>query len=707
MNVIRYEKDSDNIVHLVLDRPEASANVMDANFQHSINAVADRVLADDNVAGVIYSSSKKTFLVGGDLDSIFACTDARQMFDMAEGLKAGMRKIETAGIPVVACVNGAALGGGFELVLSCHHRICLDKNIPLGLPEAGLGLLPGGGGITRMVRLLGIQAAMPFLIEGKQFRPAKALELGLIHELADSEEDMLIKAKAWIKANPQSAQPWDVKGYKIPGGTPADPQVAQMLPMAPASIRAKTKGVLPAPESILCAMIEGSQVDFDSASRIESRYFGELAVGQVAKNTINTFWYQLNEVKAGASRPDGYETQRVKKLGILGAGMMGAGIAYAAAMKGVEVVLKDVSMEGAENGKDYSVKLLDKAIARGRSTEEKKAQVLALITPTVDADDLKGCDLVIEAVFEDRDLKARVTEEAEARLDPSAVFASNTSTLPITGLAEASARPANFIGMHFFSPVDKMPLVEIICGEKTDDETLARAYNFVLQINKTPIVVNDSRGFYTSRVFFTYFNEGAGMLREGVAPAFIENAAWLAGFPVGPLAVADEVSLMLVAKIRNQTIKDLEAAGKQYRQAPGDDVFDWMLERDRAGRLSGAGFYEYHADGKKKLWSGLLEQFGGNSDMPLVDIKERLLFIMAVEAARCFEEQVLTSTRDANLGSIMGIGYPAWTGGTLQFINAYGVARFVEQAKALADKYGARFNPPAFLEELAAKGESL
>ena len=707
---IRYEKDAKNIVHLIMDNPNGSANVMDKDFQDSFAEVTAKLVAEaDSVAGVIFRSAKKTFFAGGDLNSIYQVTaeQSQGFFDMVEGLKANMRQIETLGKPVVAAINGAALGGGWEICLSAHHRVALDdERIKIGLPEVTLGLLPGGGGVVRTVRILGLEKAFPLLMEGKQMSPSKALKAGLMSELATDADDLLAKAVAFIEANPSSAQPWDVKGYKMPGGKPSNPGMAQKLPIAPAMLRDKTKGCFPAPEAIMCAAVEGAQVDFETATRIESRYFTKLVTGQVSKNMIGTFWFQLNEIKAGARRPKNVEKKPVKKVGILGAGMMGAGIAWSCASKGIDVVLKDVSQESADKGKAYSENLLKKRLSRGRTTPEKSEAILSRILPTTSAEDLKGCDLVIEAVFENRELKAKVTQEAEAQLESSAIFASNTSTLPITGLAEASARPDNFIGLHFFSPVDKMPLVEIISGEKTSDEALAFAYDFVLQIAKTPIVVNDSRGFFTSRVFATYLNEGVAMLGEGASASAIENAGILAGMPVGSLAVADEVSLELTAKIRNQTIKDMEAEGKPYTPHPAEAVIDRMLSVERGGRAVGGGFYDYPQGGKKKLFSGLTEMFGGDAELSLQDMKDRLLFVQAVETARCFEENVLTSVRDANIGSIFGIGFAAWSGGALQFINQYGLPEFVARANELAEKYGERFTPPALLVEMAEKGET-
>lgn len=713
MTSVIYEKDQHNIVHLILDKPNASANLMDNEFTESL-ATAVEKLRQDDYAGVIFRSNKSTFFAGGNLDDLFTTQkeNADILYSMVNRLKLAMREIETQGKPVVACINGAALGGGWELALSAHYRIAMSKNVILGLPEVTLGLLPGGGGVIRMTRLLGVQAAMPYLLEGKQFKPEKGLELGLINEIVESPDAMLDAAITWIKANLSATQPYDVKGYKVPGGLPTQPALAKMLPIAPAMIRAKTKGTLPAPESILAVMIEGLQVDIDTAMRIESRYFVELVCSQVAKNMINTFWYQLNEIKAGAARPKEVgrkkvERKKVKKIGVLGAGMMGAGIAYSSAAKGINVVLKDVNLAAAEKGKAYSENIVNKKVKQQRLSRDKADGLLNAILPTENANDLADCDLVIEAVFEDRDLKAKVTQETEAQLSASAVFASNTSTLPITGLAQASQRPVNFIGLHFFSPVDKMPLVEIICGEKTSDETLALAYDYVQQIGKTPIVVNDSRGFYTSRVFGTFANEGIAMLGEGISAAAIENAAYLSGFPVGPLAVTDEVSLTLVDKIRKQTKLDLEAEGKEYQYHPSEAVVDNMLSLKRAGKLAGAGFYSYAdnelANGsKKQLWSGLKDTFEqADKIIDLDELKDRLLYIQAIETVRCLEEKVLTSVRDANIGSIMGIGYPVWTGGILQFINQTGLEAFIERAEYLHENFGERFKVPDLLKEMA------
>ncbi|WP_394561827.1 3-hydroxyacyl-CoA dehydrogenase NAD-binding domain-containing protein [Aquipseudomonas alcaligenes] len=710
-DAIRYEKGQDNIVVLTIDMPGQSANTMNAVYREAMGATVARLEAEkDSIAGVIVTSAKKTFFAGGDLNELIKVTkaDAKSFYDMILKIKGQLRRLETLGKPVVAAINGAALGGGWEICLACHHRIALDSSsVQLGLPEVTLGLLPGGGGVVRMVRILGLEKALPYLAEGKKVRPDAALKAGLIHDLAATPEEMLSKARAFIAANPTAAQPWDVKGYKIPGGTPSTPAVAQMLAIAPSVLRDKTKGCFPAPEKIMCAAVEGAQVDFDTAQIIEARYFTELTTGQVAKNMIGTFWFQLNEINAGSSRPQGIPQYVTKKVGVLGAGMMGAGIAYVSAAAGIEVVLKDVSIEAAEKGKAYSAKLLDKKVSKGHMTAEKRDAFLARIKPTASDADLDGCDLIIEAVFEDRGLKAKVNAAAEAAALPDAVVASNTSTLPITGLATAVQKQDKFIGLHFFSPVDKMPLVEIIRGEKTSDETLARGFDYVLQIKKTPIVVEDSRGFFTSRVFGTFTNEGIAMLGEGVSAAMIENEARKAGMPVGPLAISDEVSMSLMEHIRQQTIKDLAAEGKSIPQHPAFNVIELMLkEYKRPGKAAGGGFYEYPEGGKKRLWPELKAHFEkADAQISQEDVRDRILFIQAIETVRCVEEGVLKSVADANIGSIFGIGFAAWTGGALQFINQYGVKDFVARAQYLAEQYGERFLPPALLLEKAASGE--
>ena len=708
---IRYEKGQDQIVVLTLDMPGQSANTMNAVYREAMAATVARLQAEkDGIAGVVITSAKKTFFAGGDLNELIKVdkAHAKEFSDSVRVLKAQLRSLETLGKPVVAAINGAALGGGWEICLACHYRVALDdQSLQLGLPEVTLGLLPGGGGVVRMVRLLGLEKALPYLLEGKKIRPRQALQAGLIDALAVDRDELLAKARAWILAHPDAAQPWDNKAYQIPGGTPSSPKVAQMLAIAPSILRSKTNGCLPAPEKILCAAVEGAQVDFDTAHLIETRYFTELVTGQVAKNMIGTFWFQLNDINAGRSRPEGFAPYLTRKVGVLGAGMMGAGIAYVSACAGVEVVLKDINLAAAEKGKAHSATLLDKKVSRGQLTAEQREATLARIHPTQSDADLAGCDLIIEAVFEDRELKAKVSAAAQNVVGPDAVIASNTSTLPISGLATAVPDQTRFIGLHFFSPVDKMPLVEIIKGTQTSDETLARGFDFVLQIKKTPIVVNDSRGFFTSRVFGTFTNEGIAMLGEGVAAPMIETEARKAGMPLGPLAVSDEVSLSLMSHIRQQTAKDLQAEGKAVPTHPATQVIDLLVnEYQRMGKAAGGGFYEYPAGGQKYLWPELKSRFERpDQRISAQDVRDRLLFIQAIETVRCVEEGVLMSTADANVGSIFGIGFAAWSGGALQFINQYGLNDFIARARYLAEQYGERFSPPALLLQKAAQGE--
>ncbi|MGY6625620.1 3-hydroxyacyl-CoA dehydrogenase NAD-binding domain-containing protein [Acinetobacter johnsonii] len=708
MSAIQYLKNDDGIIILTLDSPNQSANTMNADFRVALENIVSKLKSETSITGIIFRSAKKTFFAGGDLDELIQSRleDATPFFEMIQKMKAEFRYIETLGVPVVAALNGTALGGGWEIALGCHARIALnDPKTKFGLPEVTLGLLPGGGGIVRMVRLLGLQNAFPFLMEGKQFGVDKAKSLGLIQDIAETAEELMDKAIAWVKANPKSQQPFDVKGYKIPGGDPKTPAVAQMLAIAPAMLRDKTKGCYPAPEAIMAAAVEGAQVDVDTALTIESRYFTYLATGQVSKNMIGTFWHGLNAIKAGASRPKDVAKWQASKVGVLGAGMMGAGIAYSTAIKGIPVVLKDVSVENAEKGKAYSQKLLDKKVSQGRMTAEKRDQVLSLITATASAEDLKGCDLIIEAVFENQELKAKVTQEAEAFLIDGGVMASNTSTLPITGLANASKDQANFIGLHFFSPVDKMQLVEIIKGKNTSAETLAKAYDYVQQIGKIPIVVNDSRGFFTSRVFGTFVQEGLRLLHEGVHPARIEMAALKAGMPVGPLAIQDEVALTLSEHVANEARKALQAEGKDLPRSGADDVIQTMIHTfDRKGKATGAGFYDYPEGGKKHLWEGL-NHWKQDVDISEQEMIDRFLFVQSLDTLRCYEENVLESVIYANIGSIFGIGFAPWTGGAIQFLNQYGLDKAVQRANELEAKYGERFKAPQRLVESVPSGQ--
>jgi 3-hydroxyacyl-CoA dehydrogenase/enoyl-CoA hydratase/3-hydroxybutyryl-CoA epimerase len=712
-NTIAWDKDAEGIVTLTLDDPTGSANVMNEHYIKSMHNAVERLAAEkDSITGVVITSAKKTFFAGGDLKAMINLgpQDAASAFQTPEAIKADLRILETLGLPVVAAINGAALGGGLEIALACHHRIAAEvKGSVIGLPEVTLGLLPAGGGITRTVRMFGIQKAFTeVLSQGTRFRPQQAKDLGLVDELVGSVEELVPAAKAWIKANPDShTQPWDAKGYKMPGGTPSSPALAGILPSFPALLKKQLKGApMPAPRAILDAAVEGAQVDFDTASRIESRYFTSLVTGQVAKNMIQAFFFDLQHINGGGSRPEGIGKTPITKIGVLGAGMMGAGIAYVSANAGFEVVLKDVSIDAAQKGKGYSEKIEAKALQRGKTTEEKSKALLGRITPTADPADLKGVDFVVEAVFESQDLKHKVFQEIEDIVEPNALLGSNTSTLPITGLATGVKRQEDFIGIHFFSPVDKMPLVEIIKGEKTSDEALAWVFDYTLAIGKTPIVVNDSRGFFTSRVIGTFVNEALAMLGEGVEPASIEQAGSQAGYPAPPLQLLDELNLELLQKVSAANEAGATETGRTYLKHPGEFIVDKMIEIGRPSRLKSAGFYEY-VDGKRtRLWPGLRETFkSGSSEPPLQDMIDRMLFAEALETQKCLDENVLMTTADANIGSILGIGFPPWTGGSAQFIVGYqgpggtGKEAFVARAKNLADRYGDRFLPPVSLTD--------
>jgi 3-hydroxyacyl-CoA dehydrogenase/enoyl-CoA hydratase/3-hydroxybutyryl-CoA epimerase len=716
---IRWEQDEDGIVVLTLDDPNQSANTMNAAYAESMTATVQRLEAEkDSITGVVITSAKNTFFAGGDLNDLRRAgpDQAAELAEMVRAGKARLRALETLGKPVVAAINGAALGGGLEICLACHHRVAVDDpKVQLGFPEVQLGLLPGAGGVVRTVRMLGIvDALMQLLMQGQRVRPEKAKEIGIVDEIVATPEELVPAAKAWIKAQPTdepTVQPWDVKGYKIPGGTPSNPKLAQNLPGFPANLRKQLKGAnYPAPHHIMAAAVEGAQVDFDTAIEIEGRYFVDLLTGQVAKNMIQAFFFDMQQVSGDRDRPEGIEPFTARKVVVLGAGMMGAAIAYVCGKAGIEVVLKDVSLEAAERGKGYSQGLVEKAVARGRSTQQKADELLARITATADPAAAAGADLVIEAVFEDPAVKAQVFAEIEPHLAPDALLGSNTSTLPITGLAEGVTRPADFIGLHFFSPVDKMPLLEIIKGEKTSEETLYRALDLARQIKKTPIVVNDSRGFFTSRVIGTFINEGVGMLLEGVPAASIEQASGQAGYPAPVLQLSDELNLNLARKIRDATKAAVEAEGGTFEDRPSFEVVDRLLAAGRGGKLAGAGYYDYE-DGKRVgLWKGLKEMFPETEDpasISLRDLEERMLFIESIEAVKCLDEGVIETAADANIGSILGIGFPGWTGGVLQYIDGYegGPAGFVARARELAARYGERFEPPASLVELAERGE--
>ena len=698
MQTIRCELGADGIATVTFDEPGSKVNTMTPQWQADLAEAADALERDKaQIKGVLLTSAKSTFFAGAELNSVMQLKpeDAADGFHRIEAMKRSFRRIETLGRPVAALLNGTALGGGWEVALIAHARFALDDpKLSFGTPEVTLGLIPGATGITKTVRLLGLMVAQPYLVEGRLFGPREALELGLVQGLGESVEDLREQALAWIAEHPDAVQPWDRADHRMPGGTPSSPQIAAALSVAPAMLARQTRGLYPAPQAVLEAMVEGARVDYDTATRIESRKLAKTMVGQTTKNMVSAFFFDMKSIRSGRSRPAGFARWKPAKVAVLGAGMMGAGIAHAVASRGIPCVLKDVSLERARAGFNAVRRLTEPQVAKGRISEAVQSAMLNLLTPTSDAADLQGCELIIEAVFEQRELKAAVTREAESMLATGGVFASNTSTLPITGLAAASGRPEKFIGLHFFSPVQKMKLVEIIRGAATDDETVARAFDFVMALGKLPIVVNDSRGFFTSRVFGSYVMEGATMLAEGIAAPLIEHAAIAAGMPVGPLAALDETSLALSVQVLDQTRADFAAEGRVFEPGPGELLVERMVkEWCRAGRVAGGGFYDYPAGEGKRLWPELKVRLEVSAAAaPTIDtLKQRLLYRQAVETARCLAEGVLTSVADANIGSILGIGFPAWTGGALQFIESEGRNTFFANADALSQRHGERF----------------
>lgn len=701
---------TDNVAVISWAMTSVPMNVLNDESIPQFEAALQRAYADERVTGLIITSGKPEFVAGADLKMILRNNgkDPAEMLKVSQELNRVFRTIETSGKPAVAAINGTALGGGYEICLACHHRVALNNPKTLiGLVEVTIGLLPGAGGTQRLPRMLGMQAALPLIVEGKKVGVQEAKSLGMVDDIADTPEQMIEKARAYLAANPKPLKPWDEvdrktgeivakNNFNVPGGNVQSPVGAQTFATGTALLMDKTKGNYPAPLEIMACVYEGLQVNIDRALVIEARHFAKVATSKVAKNLIQTMFLGLNEANKGASRPKDQPKTDVKKLGILGAGMMGAGIAYVSAQAGIDVVLKDVTTEAAERGKDYAWELLKKGVERGKVNPLSLDGMLNRIKATADYADLRGCDLIIEAVFEKPELKAQVIREAEPMLTPDGVFGSNTSTLPISGLAQASAKPENVIGVHFFSPVDKMMLVEVIVGGQTSDYALAVAMDYVRKIKKTPIVVNDSRGFYTSRCFSTYTAEGMELLNDGVSPVLIENAGKLAGMLVGPLAVHDEVTLDLSLKIMDESIR----AGILSADAPTYQMVKKLNELGRIGKKAKAGFYDYPAEGIKTLWPGLAERFPVRKEQPSLDeVKTRLLYRQALEAVRCFEEGVVRTKLDGDLGSILAWGFPAYTGGALSFVDYVGIDTFVQTLDRLTDQYGDRFRPTEKLRE--------
>jgi len=702
--MIDYRLDDDGIATLswnVADRP---MNVMNETSIAAFAAAVEKAIADDAVKGVIVTSSRPEFVVGADLDLVRTVKTAEEAMAMTAPISRLLRKVETCGKPFVAAINGTALGGGYEVALACHRRIAADNpKTQIGLPEVTLGLLPAAGGTQRLPRMIGIKNALPYLLEGRKATVAQALAAGLIDEVVPADQ-LLARARQWLLSDgpSQVTKPWDAKGFKFPGGSPQAPGPTMIFFGITAGILNKTQGLYPAPEAILACIYDGCQIDIDNGLMIEQRQFAKLAISPATQNMIRTLFYAMGDANRLTDRPKGVAPLKLQKVGVLGAGMMGAGIAHVSAQAGLQVALIDVDQAAAEKGKGYSAKLLDGLVAKGRMAAEARDQTLALIQPTTDFAALADCDLVVEAVFENRAVKADVTRRAEAVMKPDAVFASNTSTLPITGLAEVSARQNRFVGLHFFSPVEKMPLVEVIRGEKTSDETIAHAMDYVKRIRKTPIVVNDCPAFYANRAFGMFPFEAMIMLKEGVNPNLIENAGKMAGMPMPPLALVDEFSVELLYKAMQQNKADL---GSAYHERPQDAVLIDMVEKfGRPGRRAGKGFYDYPADGKKAIWAGFAEHYPRAKEQPDVEeVRKRLMYSQSVEAARCIAEGIV-SVRDADVGSLLGWGYPPAFGGVIGYIDTVGASAFVAECDRMANAYGPRFAVPDALRAMAAQG---
>ncbi|ROM33945.1 3-hydroxyacyl-CoA dehydrogenase [Pseudomonas poae] len=711
LNCLKFDVDHDGVALISLDLPGRPVNVFTPELVDDLESAVERVLTDAAIKGAVITSAKSGFLAGADLKSLveaygkgITAPQASKQFDRENRL---FRRMETGGKPFAAAINGLALGGGLEICLACHHRVLADTPKALvGLPEVTVGLLPAGGGTQRLPRMIGIEAALPLLLDGKSLKPAEALKLGVVDAVASAEQ-LITQAKAWVLAHPTAQQPWDIKGFQVPGGAgPLAAHAPRTFRDGTAILKRNTQGNYPAPLAILSSVYEGTQTTLDVGLRIESKYFGTLLANPVARNLMRTLFINKSAADKLEHRPPAAAARPVTKVGVLGAGMMGAGIAYVSATAGIDVILLDATQGNADKGKAYSSTILNKSLERGLTTQANLDSVLGRITPGTDYALLDGCDLVIEAVFESRAVKSEVIAKAEAVLAHSSLFCSNTSTLPITGLADYAQRPEQFIGMHFFSPVERMPLVEIIVGKQTSKATIARALDFVGQLKKTPIVVNDSPGFYTSRIFCTYIDEGMAMLAEGISPALIENAARLAGMATGPLAVTDEVTLDLQLKIALQAEED--GLDEQFRRLHALPVIRRFNELGRLGRKTGGGFYEFPEGGKKHLWSGLAELYPVVADKQpdVTEVRNRLLYIQALESARCVEEGVIDRASDADLGSILGIGFPSWTGGALSFIDTVGLPAFVSECERLAHNHGKRFAPSEWLRQRAQRNQT-
>lgn len=701
--MIRYKKDIDNIITLTLDMEGRNINIINhkigAQFTPVMQHLKDEK-ARGSLRGIIITSAKNNFLAGGDLDYLHEVTDPEAIFDFSQNMQKFFRDLESPGVPVVAAINGSALGTGFELALACHYRVAIDNpKTRLGHPEVTLGIMPGGGGVIRMLWTLGVEKAYHVLADGKRFLPKEALEAGIVDVLAKDEKEMLYIAKQWLLENQEGRRTWDTNNGKIPGGRAKNNELGQRISLLTAQLMRDTENNYPAPAAILNTLTEGSLVDFDTACRIESRYFTELVKSREAKNMIKAFWYDFNAIKEGSSRPKGYGKFRVKKVGIIGAGLMGSSVAFICLMNRMEVVLKDISKAVAEKGKDLCQQKLNRMVEKGKLTSLQVPKILKKINTTDNAAKFKDCDIIIEAVFENQNVKANVTREAEMHLDEYSIFATNTISIPITKLATASARPENFVGLHFFAPADEVPLVEVVRGKRTSNEAIAKAFDFIKAIRKIPIVVKDNWGFFAARVQNTFILEGITLLQEGYAPALIENLSLQAGMPKGALALADNLSLNIVLQYENQAA---EIYGSKYIRHPAVDVLLKMIkDLNRQGKKMRAGFYDYQKD-SQQLWQELDNHFPSHSNsIAKHEIIERLLFVQVIEAFWCLQEGIIKTEEEGNLGSIFGWGFPAFKGGVYQFVTDYGINDFIKKCELLEKKLGPRFQVPKRLRKMA------
>ena len=699
--MIDYDVDQTGIAVITWNMTEAGTNILSEQSMAAFTEAVDRAVADEKVTGMVITSARKDFLAGADISMFLGVSDAAEMAELAGAAQGMIRHLETCGKPVVAAINGTALGGGLELCLGCHYRIAADNpKTRIGLVEVTIGVIPGAGGTQRLTRLIGIKQAVPLMAEGKRIKVQQALKLGIVDEIVPPEK-LLKAAKQWILDGGQAGNPWDQKGFIPPGGDLTDPGNQDFMAVANAMLREQSQGNYPAPLAVLAAVHDSINSPIDRGLEIEAKYFGRTATGKVAQNMIRSLFFGMQAANKLKNRPKGFEPKPPTQVAVLGAGLMGSGIAHACVTRGLPTILLDTTDEAAERGKAGIQKLLDREVEKGRLSESQREEILALVTATSRYEDLAGTDLVVEAVFENREVKAEVTAKVAEQLGDDIVFGSNTSTLPITGLAQTWRKPENFIGIHFFSPVHRMGLVEIIRGEQTSDATLAATMDFVKAIGKTPIVVNDARGFYTSRVVCTYCEEGMAMLAEGVKPALIENAGRMTGMPLGPLELADEVQIGLLYKVRKQWEADL---GDDFKPTVGWPVVQQFVEQfERTGKGAGKGFYDYSGD--KQLWPELAVHYPQAAQQPAVEqVKKRLLYAQAIDAARCLEENVVTTPLDADIGSILGWGFPPWTGGVISYIETVGISEFVAEAKQLAEQHGERFLPPKLLQDMVASG---